>query len=77
MDDDREYTVVINHEEQYSIWFADREIPAGWTETGFKGSKKACLDHIEEVWTDIRPKSLRDWLADQQQPKADGDKPSS
>ena len=65
MDDDREYTVVINDEEQYSIWFADREIPAGWKEVGVKGDKKACLDHIEEVWTDIRPKSLRDWLATQ------------
>lgn len=66
MDDDREYTVVINDEEQYSIWFADREIPAGWKEVGVKGPKQHCLDHIEEVWTDIRPKSLRDWLAKQQ-----------
>ena len=65
MDDDREYTVVINDEEQYSIWFADREIPAGWKEVGVKGPKQACLDHIEEVWTDIRPKSLRDWLGAQ------------
>ena len=58
-DDDRQYKVVINHEEQYSIWFADREIPAGWKWDGFEGSKKECLDHIEEVWTDMRPLSLR------------------
>lgn len=58
-DDDRRYTVVINHEEQYSIWPADRETPKGWKAEGFKGSKQECLDHIEEVWTDMRPLSLR------------------
>ncbi len=58
-DDDRQYRVVINHEEQYSIWFAEREIPRGWKAEGFKGKKQECLDHIEEVWTDMRPLSLR------------------
>jgi MbtH protein len=57
--DDREYRVVINHEEQYSVWFADQEAPRGWKETRFKGTKKECLDHIEEVWTDMRPLSWR------------------
>jgi MbtH protein len=63
-DDNTTYRVVINHEEQYSIWFADREIPRGWKATRFKGSKRECLVHIEEVWTDMRPLSFRtrgDW----------------
>jgi MbtH protein len=56
---DQRYSVVINHEEQYSIWPADREKPNGWKTEGFVGSKQECLDHIEEVWTDMRPLSLR------------------
>jgi len=51
--------VLVNHEEQYSIWFADREPPAGWREVGKQGPKKECLDYINEVWTDMRPLSLR------------------
>ena len=58
-EDTRTYTVVVNHEEQYSIWFAGREIPNGWREVGKTGSKKECLDYIEEVWTDMRPLSVR------------------
>lgn len=58
-EDTRIYTVVINHEEQYSIWFADREIPLGWKEVGKSGNKAECLAYIEEVWTDMRPLSLR------------------
>ncbi|MFG1698432.1 MbtH family protein [Nonomuraea sp. NPDC049309] len=58
-DDDRVYKVVCNDEEQYSIWFADRELPPGWREAGPTGSKRACLDHIAETWTDMRPLSLR------------------
>ncbi len=53
------YMVVVNHEEQYSIWPADKEIPVGWKDAGFKGSKAKCLARIEEIWTDIRPLSLR------------------
>ncbi|MEM7353969.1 MAG: MbtH family protein [Acidobacteriota bacterium] len=53
------YKVVINHEEQYSIWPADRENALGWNDVGVEGPKKECLDHIEEVWTDMRPLSLR------------------
>ncbi len=53
------YQVVVNHEEQYSIWAADDPIPAGWTATGPSGSKEECLAHIDEVWTDMRPLSLR------------------
>jgi MbtH protein len=53
------YAVVLNDEEQYSIWPAGRDLPAGWRQSGFSGSKDDCLAHIEEVWTDIRPLSLR------------------
>lgn len=53
------YKVVINHEEQYSIWPADRENPLGWNDVGVSGPKQTCLDHIEQVWTDMRPLSLR------------------
>ena len=57
--------MVVNDEEQYSIWLADREIPAGWRAVGKTGSKAECLQHIEEVWTDMRPLSLRKWMAEQ------------
>jgi MbtH protein len=58
-EDTRIYRVVVNHEEQYSIWFADREIPLGWREVGRSGTRGECLAYIEEVWTDMRPLSLR------------------
>jgi len=51
--------VVVNHEEQYSIWPTDRELPAGWREAGLSGTKEECLAFIERVWTDMRPLSLR------------------
>ncbi|MER5789037.1 MULTISPECIES: MbtH family protein [unclassified Streptomyces] len=54
-----EYTVVVNDEKQYSIWRSDRELPAGWRAEGLTGSKDECLDHIETVWTDMRPRSVR------------------
>jgi MbtH protein len=53
------YRVVRNDEEQYSIWPADREVPAGWQSAGFEGSKDESLAYIREVWTDMRPKSAR------------------
>ena len=53
------YKVVMNHEEQYSIWPSDRENPLGWQEVGKVGPKAECLAHIKEVWTDMRPLSLR------------------
>ena len=58
-DDKQVYKVVINHEEQYSIWPADRENALGWKDVGKEGPKQECLDYIEEVWTDMRPLSLR------------------
>lgn len=60
-DDDRHYTVVRNDEEQYSLWPADRAVPPGWTPAGVTGPKTACLEHIRTVWTDMRPKSLREF----------------
>ena len=59
-EDTTTYQVVMNHEEQYSIWAADRELPLGWSAVGKQGPKAECLAYIEEVWTDMRPKSLRD-----------------
>lgn len=53
------YKVVVNHEEQYSIWPADRENPLGWNDAGKSGTKEECLVYIKEVWTDMRPLSLR------------------
>lgn len=53
------YKVVVNEEEQYSIWWADRDIPAGWRFEGTQGSQEECLSHISTVWTDMRPLSLR------------------
>lgn len=53
------YKAVVNHEEQYSIWPAARENPLGWRDAGKSGSKADCLEYIKEVWTDMRPLSLR------------------
>ena len=61
--DDKEdttiYKVVVNHEEQYSIWPSERDNPIGWKDAGKNGLKQECLDYIKEVWTDMRPLSLR------------------
>ncbi|MCY1079432.1 MbtH family protein [Archangium lansingense] len=59
-DDTTPYQVTVNHEEQYSIWPAQLEIPAGWRAIGVTESKKDCLTHIGSVWTDMRPRSLRE-----------------
>lgn len=59
-DDNAEYLVLINDEQQYSLWPAFRDIPAGWTATGPRGKRRECLDWIDKNWTDMRPKSLRD-----------------
>lgn len=54
-----QFDVVVNDEEQYSIWAAGRPVPAGWSTVGVRGTREHCLAHIEEVWTDMRPRSLR------------------
>ncbi|WP_433254105.1 MbtH family protein [Streptosporangium sp. CA-135522] len=53
------HRVVVNHEEQYSIWPVGRDLPDGWREEGVHGTKEECLAHIEQVWTDLRPLSAR------------------
>jgi MbtH protein len=54
------YKVVMNHEEQYSIWPAHRQNPDGWNDAGKSGTKAECLAYIKEVWPDMRPRSLRE-----------------
>ncbi len=58
-EDNTIYKVVLNHEEQYSIWPAHRDNALGWRDAGKSGPKADCLDYIKEVWTDMRPLSLR------------------
>lgn len=58
-EDNTIYKVVVNHEDQYSIWPADRENPLGWKDAGKTGTKEECKVFVKEVWTDMRPLSLR------------------
>jgi MbtH protein len=58
-EDTREYQVLVNTEEQYSLWLAGQAIPNGWRQVGPKGQKQVCLDYVKEVWTDMRPLSVR------------------
>ena len=58
-DSEKLHTVVINHEDQYSIWPKQKTLPEGWSSAGVEGSKQHCLDYIEKHWTDMRPLSLR------------------
>lgn len=59
LDSETTYQVVLNLEEQYSIWQEGSALPPGWRTAGFSGPKEACLTFIEETWTDMRPASLR------------------
>ncbi len=61
--DDLVFNVVVNHEEQYSIWPDYKPLPLGWCKTGFSGLKKDCLAHIDQVWADMRHKGLRERMA--------------
>jgi MbtH protein len=61
--DNELYKVVINHEQQYSIWLEGRDNPAGWRDSGKSGPKDECLAFIREEWTDMRPLSLRKRMA--------------
>ncbi|MFD0306395.1 MbtH family protein [Streptomyces sp. NPDC127119] len=58
------YAVVVNDEQQYSLWPTTKNLPAGWTPTGFEGHRQECVDHIDEVWTDMRPRSVRESTGD-------------
>lgn len=75
--DDRSYCVVVNHEEQYSIWLADSALPNGWRQVGVSRSKADCLTHIEKVWVDMRPLSLRQAMAQATSPTEDIDHDAS
>jgi len=67
----RPHAVVVNDEEQYSIWPVGRDLPGGWRPDGFTGTEAECLAYIDETWTDMRPASLRRWMRDHQQAGAD------
>jgi MbtH protein len=62
-EDTMQYKVVVNHEEQYSLWPADRGNPLGWKDAGKTGTREDCLAYVREVWTDMRPLSLRKRMA--------------
>ena len=64
------YKVVVNHEEQYSIWPSYKENPLGWRDAGKEGLKAECLTYIDEVWTDMRPLSLRRYMQENAKPAA-------
>jgi MbtH protein len=59
-DENGDYCVLVNHEQQYSLWPTFRDAPAGWSKVGPTGKRQVCLDWIEQNWTDMRPKSLVD-----------------
>jgi MbtH protein len=77
IEDTTTYAVVVNDEEQYSIWPADRSLPSGWRKVGVTGPKQDCLDHIEVVWTDMRPLSLRKAMAAQTAAAGEGEPQAS
>lgn len=54
------YTVLINDEEQYSLWLKELKVPDGWTSLGFEGTRAECREFVDRRWTDLRPKSLRE-----------------
>jgi MbtH protein len=62
MDDNAQYIVLRNDEDQYSLWLAALDVPAGWYKTGKEGSKEECMTYVDEVWTDMRPRSLREQM---------------
>jgi MbtH protein len=75
-EDTREYQVLVNSEEQYSLWLAGQAIPNGWRQVGPTGQKQVCLEYVKEVWTDMRPLSVRKamekYQAEQAARKAEG-----
>jgi MbtH protein len=74
-EDTRIYKVVVNHEEQYSIWPSYKDNPLGWTDVGKSGPKEECLAYIKEVWTDMRPLSLRKQMEEMAKQKEQEAKP--
>lgn len=64
MNADDTFVVLVNDEEQYSLWPASNEVPAGWRPAGKEGSESDCMAYVDEVWTDMRPLSLRRQMDD-------------
>jgi len=71
-DEGRQYIVLINAEEQYSLWPKSKKIPAGWNAVGKEGTQAECSKYVDEVWTDMRPLSLRKKMAEMQENSAKG-----
>ena len=63
MDDNTTFQVLVNDEGQYSLWPAEKEVPEGWRPDGTRGTRQECMDHVDEVWTDMRPRSLQERMA--------------
>jgi MbtH protein len=76
-DENATYHVLVNHEGQYSLWPAFKEVPAGWTIAHQAASRAACLDYINEHWTDMRPKSLIERMKQQEQPSSEVAEPEA
>ncbi len=57
--DNSSFCVVVNSEQQYSYWFSDSQLPAGWKSTGFVGTRAECLAEVDNIWTDMRPLSVQ------------------
>ena len=64
MKDDATYQVLVNDEGQYSLWPSHLDVPAGWQPDGTTGTKEECSAHVDEVWTDMRPRSLREQMSE-------------
>ncbi|MEV1091057.1 MbtH family protein [Streptomyces microflavus] len=62
-DENGTYLVLVNHEGQHSLWPSFAEVPVGWTVVHPEDTRQACLDYVEENWTDLRPKSLTETMA--------------
>ncbi len=62
-EDTTTYQVLRNEEEQYSLWPVMLDVPAGWTEVGKQGTRTECMSYVDEAWTDMRPRSLREQMA--------------
>jgi MbtH protein len=67
VNDDIQYQVLMNDEEQFSLWPASHDVPAGWRSAGKVGDKQECMAYVDEVWTDMRPRSLRELMDTQNQ----------
>jgi MbtH protein len=65
--EDGTFKVLVNQEDQYSLWPDFKAVPGGWSATGVSGSKQVCLDYVTKTWTDMRPLSLREFMAEQGQ----------